>query len=135
MYNVDRAHKLTEVPFLADRRNAHVLNFMYKRKDNRTLLNLREIRTRAHDAPLFDVNIPRCESFKRSVGYFGSEAWNALSPVIRNTASLLAFKGIQKKEMFCPLNRIVLEHHYFHTIYSQTNTSNQVSIFDIHNDK
>ena len=94
MYNVDRAHKLTDVPFLVDRRKSHLLNLMYKRKDNRALLNIREIRTRAHDAPLFNVKIPRCESFKRSVGYFGSEAWNNLSPVNLSNLGLLLFLGL-----------------------------------------
>ena len=67
MYSVDRAHKLTDVPFLIDRRKAHVLNFMFKR-----------------------------------------EAWNVLSPAIRNTESFLAFKSLQKKEMQRPLEQIVL---------------------------
>ena len=107
-YSVDRAHRIAETPFLRDRRRAHVLNFMYKRKDNQTLLNVREIRTRAHDAPLFNIQIPICEAFKRSVGYFGSDMWNSLSPAVRNTDSFLAFKTLQKKEMLLPLDRIEL---------------------------
>ena len=59
-FNTDRAHKLSNVPFLKDRRDAHVCNFMYKRKNKVGLLNKREIRTRAHDAPLFYVPVPRC---------------------------------------------------------------------------
>ena len=31
-FSTDAAHKLANVPFLKDRRSAHVLNFMYKRK-------------------------------------------------------------------------------------------------------
>ena len=65
-----------------------------------------QIRTRAHDAPLFNVKIPRCEAFKRSIGYAGAVAWNDLSPVARNTDSYLAFKLLQKKEMFRPLTLI-----------------------------
>ena len=84
-----------------------MLNFMYNRKKNQTLLNLREIRTRAHDAPLFKVQVPRCEAFKRSVGYFGFDMWNTLSPALRNTDSFLAFKLLQKKEMLLPWDRII----------------------------
>ena len=38
-FSTDQAHKLASVPFLADRRRAHVLNFMYKRQGRRDLLN------------------------------------------------------------------------------------------------
>ena len=64
-FSTDGSHKLANVPFLKDRRAAHVNNFMYIRKKDKALLNNREIRTRAHDAPLFKVVMPRCEAFKR----------------------------------------------------------------------
>ena len=103
-YSTNRAHKEAKVPFLKERRTSHILNFMYKRKsDKPQLLDNREIRTRAHDAPLYRVKIPRCEAFKRSVGYFGAEAWNALSPKIRNTNSYLEFKRDQKRKLLLSL--------------------------------
>ena len=107
-FNTDRAHKLAATPFLKDRRKAHLRNFMYLRKSKVELLNVREIRTRAHDAPLFEVGIPRCEAYKRNVGYAGALEWNNLPPPIRNTDSYLAFKYIQKKVMLEPLNNIHL---------------------------
>ena len=106
LYSTDAVHKSSSVPFLVDRRKAHVLNFMYKRQTRKDLLNVREIRTRAHDAPLFNVTVPRCETFKRSIGYFGSVAWNSLPPALRNTNSYLAFKYLQKKSMLEPLSLI-----------------------------
>ena len=105
-FDTNRAHKLSNVPFLEDRREAHVGNFMYKRKSKPGLLNRREIRTRAHDAPLFNVPIPRCEAFKRSVSYHGSSTWNGLRTEIRNTNNYLSFKHIQKQSMFLPLRLI-----------------------------
>ena len=87
MFSTKLSHKQSHVPFLKDRRKAHKLNFMYKRLSRKELLNNREIRTRAHDAPLFNVQIPRGEAFKRSVGYSGSVLWNELTPATRNTAS------------------------------------------------
>ena len=105
-YSSDAAHKLANVPFLKDRREAHVLNFMYNRKSKVHLLNNREIRTRAHDAPLFEIPIPRCEAFKRSVRYFGATSWNGLPPDIRNKNSYLEFKYTQKVRMLQPLARI-----------------------------
>ena len=106
MCNTDLSHKNLSVPFLVDRRKAHILNFMFNRKSNPKLMNIREIRTRAHDAPLFNVNIPRCEAFKRSVGYFGSIEWNNLNPATRNTDSYLAFKYNNRKNMLMPLEQI-----------------------------
>ena len=108
LFSTERAHKITEIPFLKDRRRTHTLNFMYKRKGTREdLLNTREIRTRAHDAPLFEVMIPRGEAVKRSVGYFGAEGWNALSPNLRNTDTYQEFKKIQKSSMLLPLQNII----------------------------
>ena len=106
MFSTDRAHKLSNVPFLKDRRKAHVLNFMYNRKSRPELMNVREIRTRAHNAPMFNVTVPRCEAFKRSVGYSGSVDWNNLPPNLRNTDGYLAFKAHTKKEMLRPLSAI-----------------------------
>ena len=105
-FDTNRAHKLSNVPFLKDRREAHVCNFMYKRKSKPGLLNRREIRTRAHDAPLFIVPIPRCEAFKRSVIYHGSYTWNNLGVKVRNSKNYLSFKNIQKQSMFLPLKAI-----------------------------
>ena len=105
-FSTERIHKLANVPFLSDRRNAHLLNLMYCRKSNRALLNTREIRTRAHDAPLFNVPVPRCEAFKRSVSYFGSTEWNNLTPDVRNIDRYLTFKYKQKEAMLRPLKCI-----------------------------
>ena len=96
-------YKTSHVPFLKDRRQVHKLNFMYKRLLCTELLNTREIQTRAQDAPLFNVIVPRGEALKRSVGYSGSVLWNELSPNINNTASYLEFRNIKIKAMFQPL--------------------------------
>ena len=105
LFSNNRAHKEAKVPFLKERRRAHTLNFMYKRKSGKpALLNHREIRTRAHDAPLFQINIPRCEAYKRSVGFFGSTLWNGLPVKIRNINSYQEFKVKQKKDMLLTLN-------------------------------
>ena len=82
---------------------------MYIRKKDKSLLNTREIRTRAHDAPLFKVTMPRCESFKRSVGYFGASGWNSLPVATRNIENFVAFKYNQKNSMLQPLLLINVE--------------------------
>ena len=105
-FDTDRAHKLAHTPFLKDRRAAHICNFMFKRKGNKELLNNREIRTRAHDAPLFNVPITCCEAFKRSVSFHGSKSWNSLNVETRKTDNYLKFKVIQKSAMLRPLENI-----------------------------
>ena len=80
MFSTDKVHKQASVPLLVDGRKAHVLNFMYLRKKKVHLLNNREIRTRAHDAPLFNICIPRCEAYKRSVSYAGDQSGITLTP-------------------------------------------------------
>ena len=104
--STDRVHKLAGVPFLKDRRRAHLLNFMYIRETRPELMNVREIRTRAHDAPLFNVAIPRCEAFKRSIGFFGAVEWNNLGVEHRNINLYLPFKYHMKQEMLAPLKDI-----------------------------
>ena len=106
LFHTHGAHVQAKVPYLEDRRLAHVRNFMYKRKSNRELLNNREIRTRAHDAPVFEVPIPRCESFKRSVCFHGSNKWDNLPAKTRNIVSFPAFKHAQKIEMLQPLKEV-----------------------------
>ena len=107
-FNTDRAHKLSSVAFLSDRRRSHVLNFMYQRTSRKDLLNSKIIGTRAHDAPLFNTAIPRCKGFKRSVGYSVSMEWNNLPPTTRNIDNYLVFKFKSKKEMLHPLSQIVV---------------------------
>ena len=108
-FNTDKAHKQAFRPFLVDRWKAHVLNFMYLRQAKRYLLNTREIGTRAHDTPLFNFSILRCEAYKRSIEYFGAVKWNNLSPETRNVDCNLAFKYNQKKNMLRPIKLINLD--------------------------
>ena len=79
---------------------------MYIRKDRPELMNVREIRTRAHDAPLFNVTMPCSEAYKISVGYFGSTEWNNLKVKHMNIDLYLAFKYHMKQAMLEPLKAI-----------------------------
>ena len=108
-FSTDIAHTLALTPFLENRRMCMCLISCLLGKNQHHLLNTREIRTRAHDAPLVETKIPRCEAFKRSVGYSGSEMWNSLTPEMRNIDCFLLFKHTQKKRMLLPLDQISLE--------------------------
>ena len=92
-------HRITKMPMLTDRRKAHVNNFMFARTNNVTLIDNRNIRTRAHDAPLFRLDIPKNEAYKRSIRYAGALQWNNLDIDTCKIPNFKMFKARQKQEM------------------------------------
>ena len=84
---------------LNKRRDAHLLNFMYKKKECIDLLDIKLVNTRARAAPLFKTVIPKCEKYKNSVFYKGAIHWNSLPVNIRNIDSYDSFKNLQKRNM------------------------------------
>ena len=92
-------HEITKMPKLSQRRMAHVNNFMYSRLGNESLVDKRDIRTRAHDAPLFKIEIPTVEAYKRSIQYAGALQWNSLNKEIRGIDNFQNFKAKQKSTM------------------------------------
>ena len=69
---------------------------MFSRQETNTR---RDINTRAHDATLFRIAIPKNEAYKRSVAYAGGTGWNVLPLNQRRIASVGEFKRIQKSIM------------------------------------
>ena len=104
-FDTDNLHAITGMPKLADRRICHINNFMYGRLTNDQLVDKRNINTRAHDAPLFKVKVPKIETYKRSVEYAGAVRWNLLPTEIRNIDNSISFKLKQKKIMYDSVNR------------------------------
>ena len=98
-FDTKELHSITKFPMLETRRRAHINNFMYKRLKKVSLVDTRDIRTRAHDAPLFKIKIPKNEAYKRSVQYAGAVQWNSLSKETRNVESFDRFKLGQKRAM------------------------------------
>ena len=98
-FNTNDLHAVTETPLLKDRRRAHLNNFMYDRLSRHELRDDREIRTRAHDAPLFKAKVPKLEAYKRSVNYSGAVQWNGLSAEMHNMGNKTIFKAKQKSVM------------------------------------
>ena len=82
---------------LQDRRVAHLNNFMYGRLSRINLQDQRDIRSRAHDAPVFLVGVPKLEAYKHSVEYTGAVQWNNLPLEVRNINNSVSFKTHQKK--------------------------------------
>ena len=82
-----------------ERRAAHTNNFMFGRLNDPKYVDNRDIRTRAHDAPLFKVKVPKLEMHKRSVEYAGAVQWNGLPAESRNIREQDKFKKMQKDIM------------------------------------
>ena len=84
---------------LCQRRNAHLLNYMYKKKECIEMLDIKNVNTRARKAPIFKTIIPSCEKYKNSVLYKGAIKWNSLPAEVRNTDTYDSFKNLQKRNM------------------------------------
>ena len=95
----DMLLRSAKVAKLIDRREAHLLNFMYRKKDCIALLDIKKVNTRARAAPLFKTIIPKCEKYKQSVFYNGAIKWNSLPVKTRNIGSYNSFKSLQKTNM------------------------------------
>ena len=90
-------HQSAQLATLEKRRDAHLLNFMYKNKNNIDYINNRNIRTRLHDAPVFLTTKPTCEKYKWNVFYNGAIQWNNLDIKTRNIETYDKFKSVQKR--------------------------------------
>ena len=91
--------KNAKVAKLDNRRDAHLLNSMYKKKECIELLDIKAVNTRARAAPLFKTKIPKCEKYKNSVFFKGATKWNSLPTKARNIDSYDSFKNLQKKNI------------------------------------
>ena len=89
-------HQSIQLPKLTARREAHLINFMYKYKNNEKYLNNRNVRTRLHDAPVFKTLKPNNEKYKNNVFYIGAVKWNNLPSHIRNIETYNKFKWNSK---------------------------------------
>ena len=94
--SIDDMHTEAKLVKLEIRRTHHVYNFMFKQKLNQSVVDNRNIRTRAHDAILYESNMPRCEKFKKNVFYYGARLWNQLPVNERRIDENNKFKNVQK---------------------------------------
>ena len=89
-------HREANVANLKIRRRWHLRNFMFRMKENESLVDERGINTRTHDAINFIIKQPRCEKYKSSVYYFGATEWNAMDNTMRLMENFDEFKFVQK---------------------------------------
>ena len=89
-------HREANVANLKIRRRWHLRNFMFRMKENESLVDERGINTRTHDAINFIIKQPRCEKYKSSVYYLGATEWNAMDNTMRLVENFDEFKFVQK---------------------------------------
>ena len=92
-------HKPMKVSYLCDRRESHILMFMSKMRHKQNLVDMRPIRTRAHDGLLFLVPRPHINALKRSLRYAGATAWNSLPVGLRSMDDPFRLKSLLKHNL------------------------------------
>ena len=55
-------HQIAKISNLSVRRIAHLRNFMYKQQNNKDIINVRNVHTRAHDAVVFTNCVQKMKS-------------------------------------------------------------------------
>ena len=81
---------------LEDRRRAHLLNYMYKGKNNINYLANQGRNTRLFEGAVLNTVVAKRKAAERSIYIKGAAAWNALPASIRNLPSYQIFKYHQK---------------------------------------
>ena len=89
-------HARANLAMLEKRRDSHMVNFMYKRKDISSYLDKKKLQTRAYQAPKFIVPNFNLTQFKSSILYKGSSLWNELQTETKNIPTFSAFKNRTK---------------------------------------
>ena len=98
-FSIDDLHQRCKIPNLKDRRSYNMRKYMFRQKDNVEIVVQREIRTRRHDAVIYETCRPNLEKYKKGTIYRGILEWNNLDVNVRNIESFNEFKTLQKKIM------------------------------------
>ena len=95
----DMLHQHCNIPTLDTRRTFNLRKYMFKQKENEEIVVRREIRTRRHDAIVYETCRPILEKYKKGTIYRGVIEWNGLDVITRNIETFDQFKSVQKKWM------------------------------------
>ena len=94
--NVLETHRLGNINYLEDRRNAHLLNLMYKRSRDENYRDNRLLPIRRFDGPSIVVPNYKKTSSQLNVDYRGATNWNQLPIELRVIQTYDQFKSKQK---------------------------------------
>ena len=98
-FSRDALHQRCKIPDLENRRIYNLRKYMFRQKENMNLVVQREIRTRRHDAIIYETSRPNLEKYKKGATYRGVIEWNGLDVDTRNIEFFKDFKIAQKKIM------------------------------------
>ena len=97
-YDTDQLHKDSNLLKLKYRREQHLLQFMFNKRDGgdpsfRRVSKRKGVSTRASSKCNFILRKPNTEKFKKSVSYLGPKKWNLLSADTQKLGCKLLFKN------------------------------------------
>ena len=96
LYNCSSEKLFTKLQKLQNRGLKICFGNGNRQKYNNYLLDIRDIRTRAHDAILYNTKQPRCEKYKHNIYYYSARLWNQLPVKERKIDDYDTFKNVQK---------------------------------------
>ena len=83
---------------LVKRRLAHLLLFMHKHTNNKTIIKKKTVNTSMQNGPVFNTYKPNSEKAKANVLYRGAIEWNTIDAHYRNM-DFTQFKAYQKRKL------------------------------------
>ena len=94
---VNTENLVTGVSELHIRRCSNFKKYMFLQKENKKLIKITRIYTRAHDAVVFETCTPKIEKYKKGCIYRGVNILNSLPSVERNIDSYEEYNKFQHK--------------------------------------
>ena len=73
---------------------------MFKQQLNNMLVDVRDIRTRSHDAVLFNTKQPFCSKYMCNIYYYGARILNQLRLNERKIDDYVKFSNVQKRKAY-----------------------------------
>ena len=98
-YNVWELHHEALTPFLDDRRDCHLANFVFGRKNIQCYVYNPNRQLRIHEAPTLIEYQSQNATFERSILFKGAKIWNRMPVEERNTHNYDSFKRNRKEIM------------------------------------
>ena len=95
----EQIHQITGMPYLEDRREAHIRNFAYKRSRKDKYIDKELKNTRMWRAPVLKRLSSNCIAYDRSIRELTAKAWNPLDDKIRNLETYKLFKYKTKRDL------------------------------------
>ena len=95
----EQIHQITGMPYLEDRREAHIRNFAYKRSRKENYIDKELKNTRMWKAPVLKRLSSNCIAYDRSIRELTAKAWNPLDDKIRNLETYKLFKYKTKRDL------------------------------------